>query len=286
MADQAENLREFVRTRSERARVIAVSSGKGGVGKTNTCVNLGIALAQRRHRVVLLDADLGLANVEVLLGINSLYNLQHVICGQQSMLDVLTEGPGGIHVVPGSSGIAQIADLGPAARENVLSGLEELQRHADFILIDTMAGIGQNAVAFAIAADEVLLVTTPEPSAIVDAYATVKTINNQRPDAVFRVVVNQVLNKQQAGAVAHKLSDVTNRFLERKVSFAGFIPRDPRVMQAVMQTAPYLLRYPTAPASRAIGTIADRLVQVGAVRRQGGGFLQRVAETFGLVSNA
>jgi flagellar biosynthesis protein FlhG len=237
--------------------------------------------------VVLLDADLGLANVEVLLGINSLYNLQHVICGQQSMLDVLTEGPGAaFRSCPGSSGIAQIADLGPAARENVLSGLEELQRHADFILIDTMAGIGQNAVAFAIAADEVLLVTTPEPSAIVDAYATVKTINNQRPDAVFRVVVNQVLNKQQAAAVAHKLSDVSNRFLERKVSFAGFIPRDPRVMQAVMQTAPYLLRYPSAPASRAIGTIAERLVQAGAVRRAGGGFLQRVAETFGLVSNA
>lgn len=286
MADQAENLRRFVQQKSQRARVIAVSSGKGGVGKTNTCVNLGIALAQKGARVVLLDADLGLANVEVLLGINSLYNLQHVVSGQQSMMDVVVDGPGGIQVVPGSSGIAKIADLGPIARENVLRGLEELQRHTDYILIDTMAGIGQNAVAFAIAADEVLLVTTPEPSSIVDAYATIKTVFHQRPDAVFRVIVNQVMNKQQAAAVAHKLSDVTGRFLERNVAFAGFIPRDPRVMQAVMQTVPYILRYPNAPASRAVETIAARLGQTTSPSRPGQGFLQRVAETFRIAKTA
>jgi flagellar biosynthesis protein FlhG len=286
MPDQAENLRQFVQQKAGRARVIAVSSGKGGVGKTNTCVNLGIALARNGARVVLLDADLGLANIEVLLGINSLYNLQHVVTGQQSMMDVVVDAPGGIQIVPGSSGIAQIADLGPNARDNVLTGLEELQRHADFILIDTMAGIGQNAVAFAIAADEVLLVTTPEPSSIVDAYATIKTVFHQRPDAKFHVIVNQVMNKQQAGAVAHKLADVTGRFLERNVSFAGFIPRDPRVMQAVMQTSPYVLRYPNAPASRAVATIAERLNASGESGRAGQGFLKRVAETFGIAKTA
>ncbi len=286
MPDQAENLRQFVQQHAQRARVIAVSSGKGGVGKTNTCVNLGIALAQKGARVVLLDADLGLANIEVLLGINSLYNLQHVVSGQQSMMDVVVDGPGGIQVVPGSSGIAKIADLGPNARNNVLAGLEELQRHADFILIDTMAGIGQNAVAFAIAADEVLLVTTPEPSSIVDAYATIKTVFHQRPDAQFKVIVNQVMNKQQAGAVAHKIADVTGRFLGRNVSFAGFIPRDPRVMQAVMQTSPYILRYPTAPASRAVATIASRLNETPREKRRGQGFLQRVAETFRVAKSA
>lgn len=286
MSDQAENLRQFVQHNAKRARVIAISSGKGGVGKTNTCVNLGIALANNGARVVLLDADLGLANIEVLLGINSLYNLQHVVSGQQTMMDVLVDAPGGIQVVPGSSGIAKIADLGPNARDNVLAGLEELQRHADFILIDTMAGIGQNAVAFAVAADEVLLVTTPEPSSIVDAYATIKTVFHQRPDAKFHVIVNQVVNKQQAAAVAHKLADVTGRFLERKVAFAGFIPRDPRVMQAVMQTAPYILRYPNAPASRAVETIAARLSQAPGQTRPGQGFLQRVAETFGIAKTA
>ncbi len=286
MPDQAENLRRFVQQSAQRARVIAVSSGKGGVGKTNTSVNLGIALAQKGARVVLLDADLGLANVEVLLGINSLYNLQHVVTGQQSMMDVVVEGPGGIQLVPGSSGIAKIADLGPMARENVLNGLEELQRHADYILIDTMAGIGQNAVAFAIAADEVLLVTTPEPSSIVDAYATIKTVFHQRPEAKFNVIVNQVMNKQQAAAVAHKLADVTGRFLQRNVTFAGFIPRDPRVMQAVMQTVPYILRYPSAPASRAVMTIATRLHQAPRETRPSHGFLQRVAETFGVAKTA
>ncbi|MFA6244857.1 MAG: AAA family ATPase, partial [Candidatus Hydrogenedentales bacterium] len=251
-----------------------------------TSVNLGIALANNGARVIVLDADLGLANVEVLLGLNSLYNLQHVILGERKMSEVLVNGPGDIKVVPGSSGLARLADMGPTARNNVLEGLRELQEENDFIIIDTMAGIGQNAVAFAAAADEVLLVTTPEPSSIVDAYATIKTIHQTRDDAVFRLVINQTLNEAQAKAVASKLSYVTQQFLGRSLSYLGYIPRDPHVQQSVMQSYPFILRYPAAPATRCVQDLALRLQkQRGDIQDNRPGFFRRIAENLGLASN-
>lgn len=284
MADQAQPLRDAVRDTRGRARVIAVTSGKGGVGKTSTSVNLGIALAQSGMRVVVLDADLGLANVEVLLGLNSLYNLQHVIQGERNMREILVQGPGGIYVVPGSSGIARLADLGATARARVLEGLADLQDAADIILIDTMAGIGQNVVAFAAAADEVLLVTTPEPSSIVDCYAMIKTIYQMRNDAVLRLVINMAASEQQAKAVAAKLSRVAQQYLGRSLSCLGHIPRDPHVSQAVMQTTPFLVRYPRSAASKCVEDLAARLRRQDAGAERRTGFLRRFAETLGLAS--
>lgn len=287
MADQAQNLRELIREQARWARVLAVTSGKGGVGKTSTSVNLAIALAQQNQRVVVVDADLGLANVEVLMGLNSLYTLQHVIHGERTMSEILVKGPGGIELVPGSSGLAKLADLGPGARQHVLAGLKELQELADFVVIDTMAGIGQNAIAFAAAADEILLVTTPEPSAIVDGYAAVKTIYQLRDDAVFRLIINLVANDRQAHAVSSKLSNVSQQYLGRKLSYLGHIPRDPHVTQGVMQTYPFLLRYPNAPASKAVRDLATRLIQRPMVAEHSRmSFLKRFAQNFGFASSA
>ncbi len=287
MKDQAHNLRELIKERQHRGRVLAVTSGKGGVGKTNTSVNLAISLVRRGMRVIVLDADLGLANVEVLLGLNSLYNLQHVISGERNMMQVLVRGPGGIEVVPGSSGMARLADLGPRARQNVLQGLRHLQENADYVIIDTMAGIAQNAVAFAAAADEVLLVTTPEPSSIVDAYATMKTVFQMREDALFRIVVNQVASEEQANAVAGKLSSVAQQYLGRKLSHLGFVQRDAHVSQAVMQSEPFLLRYPQCAAAKCIEDLATRVIyQKVDGQRSPVGFFRRFAQTLGLVSNA
>lgn len=288
MADQAQHLRELVWNAQNNAHVIAVTSGKGGVGKTSTSVNLAISLAARGKRVILMDADLGLANVEVLMGLGSLYNLGHVIEGERAMRDILVQAPGGIRVVPGSSGLAQVADLSTAKRENVLRGLRELQQEADFIIIDTMAGIGKNAVSFNTAADEVLLVTTPEPSAIVDAYAMLKTIYKNRSDAAIRLVVNMVADQPQAKAVADKLAGVSQQYLGRNLSFLGFLPRDMHVSQAVMQSRPFVLLYPSAPVTKYMQLLAGRLVhqQATATATQGGsGFFRRFAHSIGLASN-
>lgn len=283
VTDQAQNLREFVRRSQHIARVIAVTSGKGGVGKTTASVNLAIALAAHRRRVIVLDADLGLANVEVLLGLNSLYNLQHVIEGEKSLIEILVKGPGGIEVVPGSSGLAKMADLGPPARQRLLDGLKELQEQTDFIVIDTMAGIGRNAVSFAAAADDVLIITTPEPSAMVDAYAMLKAVHVLRDDAAFRLIVNMVSSRQQAEAVTKNLSHVAQQYLGCNLSSAGHIVRDPHVTQAIMQSHPFLLRFPESPASQCVRDIAAHIIHQQLQARQNRtGFFRRFAHTFGL----
>lgn len=286
MVDQAQSLRELVWKSRNKARVIAVTSGKGGVGKTSASVNLAIAIAARGSRVILLDADLGLANVEVLMGLSSLYNLEHVIDGERRMAEILVRAPGGIEIIPGSSGLAKVADLSAAGRQNLLQGLEDLQRLADFIIIDTMAGIGRNAVAFAAAADEVILVATPEPSAIVDAYAMLKTIHANRENAVVRLLVNMVGSDAQAKAVATKLSGVSQQYLGRSLSFLGCLPRDPHVSQAVMQSRPFTLIYPNAPAAKYIQVIAGRIVhEQPSAEPAREGFLKRFAQSLGLAGN-
>lgn len=274
--------------KNKHARVIAVTSGKGGVGKTNTSVNLAIALAAQGRKVILMDADLGLANVEVLLGLSSLHNLEHVIEGEKSISEILVKGPGGITVVPGSSGLAKIADLTHVGRQNLLGGLQELQAQSDFIVLDTMAGIGRNAVAFSLAADEVLLITTPEHPAIVDAYAMLKTLYANRPETVVRLVVNMVPNPALAQAVYTKLSGVSQRYLGKNLSFLGHLSRDSHVSQAVMQSKPFMIAYPHAPVSQCMNQIASRLLQQHTPPQDGHkeGFLRRFAQTFGLASNS
>jgi flagellar biosynthesis protein FlhG len=287
VADQAQQLRDLVWRARNSARILAVTSGKGGVGKTSTSVNLAISLAARGGRVILLDADLGLANVEVLMGINSIYNIEHVIEGERRMRDILVKGPGGIEIVPGSSGLAKVADLTQQGRANLLAGLQELQEESDFIIIDTMAGIGRNVIAFALAADEVLLVTTPEPSSIVDAYAMLKTIYANRADAVVRLIVNMAASQAQANAVAAKLGNVATQYLGRNLSYLGFLPRDPHVSQAVMQSKPFTLIYPHAPVTKCMQFLAERLMHQQAAEEPAkkDGFLKRFAQTFGLASN-
>lgn len=289
MTDQAQQLRELMRKRRGAAQVVAITSGKGGVGKTNTAVNLAIALSARDQRVLVMDADLGLANVEVVLGLNSFYNLEHVVDGEKSLREIIVEGPGEIRIIPGSSGLAKVANLTSTAREKLIQDLKALANEMDFIIIDTMAGIGRNAVAFATAADETILITTPEPSAIVDAYAMLKTIFNSRADAVISLLVNMAANEAQAQAVTEKLTRVASQYLDRPLNSLGFLPRDTHVNQAVMQSRPFIITFPGAPVSRHMLQLADRLLAgkgVAATRpAQRDNFFKRVVSAFGLAGN-
>jgi len=286
VSDQAQKLRELVWRSKLGARVLAVTSGKGGVGKTSTSINLAIALAEHGQKVILLDADLGLANIEVLMGLNSVYNLEHVIRGEKSLPEILVRGPGGVQLIPGSSGLAAIADMTANQRGLLLDAIESLQRQADFIIIDTMAGIGKNAVAFAAAADEVLLVSTPEPSSIVDAYAMLKCLYATRPDLFVRLLVNMAGTQAQAKAVAAKLGKVSQQYLGKNLSFVGYLPRDKHVHQAVMQSQPFMVTAPEAPVSVAMEQIARRLLHHTIESTpQRDSFLKRFAQSVGLASN-
>ncbi len=255
------NLHRYVRQVRRPGAVIAISGGKGGVGKTNISVNLAIALARQDLDVVIMDADIGLANVEVILGLKSRETLQSVIEGKRQIHDILVDGPGGIKIVPGISGLGHLANLDENGRRNVRTAMESLQQHFDYVIIDTMAGIGPSSVAFAIAADKTLLVTTPEPSALLDAYVMVKMINSLNPKAKVHVLANMADSSQQAFTSVNKLSAAARKYLGMQIDYAGHVPLDPNVRNAVLQSQPFSIVSPGCPASRAIHTLAIRITE-------------------------
>jgi len=260
LVDQAEGLREFVRARQRPARVVAVTSGKGGVGKTNVSVNLAIALAQARKSVVLVDLDLGLANADILLDMTPRYNLSHVISGHKSIEETLAPAVGGIRVVPGASGVERLANLSDTERASLLVGLDALHRQADFILFDTGAGISKNTTAFLSAADDIVVVTVPEPTAVVDAYAVIKMISKEADHGDMLLLMNQTSSPQEAERFANGIVVTANKLLNAYVEKLGYVLSDPRVPAAVRQRRPVLLAYPTSPASECIRSIARRIV--------------------------
>ncbi len=280
MTDQAQKLRELAAAAHHaRPRIITVTSGKGGVGKSNIVINLAICLARMDKRVLIIDADLGLANVDILLGLKNKYNLQHVLDGAMKLKDVVVSGPAGIKVIPGSSGIPRIANMNNRTRREFISSFKDLEGEADIILVDTSAGITKNVIKFAVLADEVILVTTPEPSAITDAYAMIKVIHAEKPNADIGLVVNLARNEAQALDVANKVAQVSKQFLNFPVFVLGTLPNDPYVPRAVMQRQPWSELYPRAAASKAIRQVAARVLN-GERPRSGEGFIQRLSSYF------
>ena len=259
-----------------RARVIAVTSGKGGVGKSSIAVNLAIRLSMMGRRVVLLDADLGTANVDVLCNLTGGANLAHVIDGRSSLAETMVEAPGGFSVIPGASGLARIAALSEFQRENLIAQMREIEQEADVILIDTSAGVGPNVLRFAASADLLLVVTTPEPTAITDAYAVIKSLHQQRPDPDVRILVNMVRDAGEAGAVFDRISTVSRRFLKLSLQYAGHVVHDPRVGLAVRRRHPFVLDSPRCDASSCLGQLAHRLDR-HAIDATGVGLLRRMA---------
>ncbi|MBI1303064.1 MAG: P-loop NTPase [Phycisphaera sp.] len=262
------------------ARAIAVSSGKGGVGKTNLAVNLAVALAAQGKRVALLDADLGLANADVLCGITPRATLEDVVTGDRSIDEVMVQAPGGFRLVPGASGVSRLADMGQLQRRIVLEQLMVLERSVDVLVVDTGAGIGANSMAFAAAAHTILVATTPEPTSIADAYGAIKTLVARGCRDGIHLVVNMVEDEAEGVQVHARVDRVARAFLNARVAYAGAVPRDAAVPASVRRREPVLLAAPQAPASRAIRWIAAAMSgdgTPGVPTEVRAGFLARLA---------
>jgi flagellar biosynthesis protein FlhG len=278
LMDQATQLRSMAAR--ARASVIAITSGKGGVGKSNIAVNLAIKLASAGKEVVLLDADLGLANADVLCNIDLPCNLSHVIARKKELSDVMVKAPGGFHLIGGASGLARMADLTDFDRQRLVHSLAELEQRADIILIDTGAGISPNVLSFTRAADHVLVVTTPEPTAITDAYAVVKVISRDNTERRISLLVNQARSIGEARVVHDRIAKVAKQFLGVAVLDAGHMPADEQVSLAVRRRTPFVIGAPRCGASFAIAQLAMRLEQGVAHQLDSGGFFHRMSRWF------
>lgn len=275
MADQAQRLRELVGANHppalsvvppppaplcRTARTVAVTSGKGGVGKTNIVTNLAIALARRGKKVLLVDADLSLANVDVLLGLQPKYNLSHVVSGEKRLREIVLEGPHSIKLIPAASGVREMADLKDEDLKTLIGDFSEFDQEVDLILIDTAAGISESVLSFAVAAQEVLLITTPEPTSYVDAYQMLKNIHRHSPCQPVHLIVNMTANEKEGRETAEFMQQMADRFLQHPLTHLASIPRDPDVMAAVRVQKPFLEEAPHGSASRGVQQLATRLL--------------------------
>lgn len=272
--DQAKRLRELVGQSEDRARVLAVASGKGGVGKTNLAVNLAVEFSRLGKRVIYIDVDIGLANADVLFSVEPRLHLGHVLSGEASVLDALTPAASGVLLLPGCTNTRHISDLEDTEREFLIRSFQELEAYADVILIDTGAGITNNVVQFAVAADETLVLTTPEPTAIADSYALIKSVSREKGYGRIRLIVNQAQSPFEAARVSERIRSVARRFLGVEVDDLGYILTDPHVPQAVRRKRPFVLEFPKAPASSCLRSLAERIFGEEEVVVRGG-FLQR-----------
>ncbi len=238
----------FAVTKSS-CRVIAVTSGKGGVGKTNITVNLAIALAKNRQKVIILDGDLGLANVDLVLGIHPKYNLKHVLSGEKRPEEIIVDGPENIRVLPGGSGLYSMANITGEQALKLLKAFSIFENQTDYLLIDTAAGISSNVIDILVAAGEIIIVTTPEPTSVTDAYGLIKVAYSKRENINFKLIVNFASDQADAKDTAQRIISTAKHFLGLEVGYYGFIPLDKNVAQAVRKQEPFLLSYPKSPAS-------------------------------------
>ena len=232
-----------------KVRTIAITSGKGGVVKTNIATNLAMLFRKYKKRVLLIDLDLGLANVDILLGLHPEYTLQDVIEGRKEMKDIVLQGPEGIMIVPGSSGIEELTNLNEAQKKQLFRGLGELDEEVDVAIVDTGAGISSNVLSFVLAANEILLITTPEPTAITDAYAMIKVLSRRRKELNIKLVVNLSGSREEAESTMKNISSVARRFLGIDIQYLGYMLSDPNVSIASRRQKSFVKEYPNTIAT-------------------------------------
>jgi flagellar biosynthesis protein FlhG len=271
MNDQADKLRQMVldvknQIEKEMAqefkhtRVIVVTSGKGGVGKSTMALNIALSLCQRGKKVILMDADLGLANIDIMLGLLPKYNLHHMIQGKKNLKDIITAGPGGLSIIPGGSGIAELANLEEGNLKRLLVELGKLDGEFDYMIIDTGAGISNNVMTFLLSADDVIFVTTPEPTSITDAYGMVKAIARQSTNKTLYLVVNQAVDHIEGVLVAEKFKLVCDRFLNLHIDILGHVVREPLIGEGIRRQRAFIELFPRSQAAKNIDSIASNLI--------------------------
>lgn len=240
-------------------RTIVIASGKGGVGKSNLAANLSVALGECGARVLLVDADFGQANLDLLLGATPRFDLQHLLAGQKTPEEIVVAGPRNVRLMPAASGVPELAELDDVRREILLRGISQLEADSDLVILDTASGVGRNVTSFCLAGDEVVVVTTPELPAFSDAYGLIKLLQRQGMTRTPRLVVNLADTPEEAEETAHRIRLVARRFLHLDVDSWGFIPYDPRVARAVRRQEPVVTAYPQSPAALAYRALARRM---------------------------
>jgi flagellar biosynthesis protein FlhG len=273
MSDQAKALRDIINkvnndnistpigVMKTSAKVLTITSGKGGVGKTNVTVNLAIALSEMGYRVVVIDADLGLSNIDVMLGMIPKYNLLDVIKDDKSILEVLSKGPKNVKFISGGSGAEELVRLSSNELEVFIKNIAMLDKIADVILIDTGAGITDSILRFVMAANDVVLVTTPEPTALSDAYALIKAIGVRDDQKKINMIINKAESAIEAQTVMQKLNEVAKKFLKLKLNFLGYLSNDPIVSKAVKQQIPFTIAFPESTISKNMIELSKKVVK-------------------------
>ena len=275
--DQADTLRQMARTaknnqksdlsspggltNQQGIRVISVTSGKGGVGKSNVVSNLAIALSAQGKKVLLIDADLGLGNLDVLLGLSPVYNLNHVLNGEKGIMDILIDGPAGIKIIPAGSGVQELTSLGHNEKLKLLDELDMLEEQFDIMIVDTEAGISENVTYFTVAAQEIFVVVTPEPTSITDVYALIKLLATRYSEHHFKVLVNMAKDSEEALEVFRKLANVAGRFLDISLDYLGCVVKDEKVVEAVKRQKAVMELFPDSEAAQCFATLAKRVVE-------------------------
>ena len=240
-------------------RTIAIASGKGGVGKTNITANLAIALSRLNKKVLVFDADLGLSNIDVILNLAAKYNIKHLFQGGKKLSDLIIEGPQGIKILPASSGIQELTELDEFQRLRLIEEFEAYDDDLDYLLIDTSSGISSNVAFFCMAAQEIFIITSAEPTAMTDAYALIKVLFTKYHEKNFKVLVNSVKDKKEAADVYRRLSTAAERFLSISLDYIGYIPHDNFVPKAVRKQRAFMDIYPDSDAAKSIMSITERI---------------------------
>ena len=280
MANESLYLHQMMESHKRPARVLAITSGKGGVGKTNISANLAICLAASGKKVLLVDADFSLGNLDVIMNVNSKYNISHMINDGKSMEEIIHVGPEGVEMICGASGLEELADINEFQRRRLLKELSMLQNDNDVIIIDTSAGISRSVVGFCLAADHVLVVTTPEATAMTDAYAMIKVLVGNRFAGQISLIVNMARSIAEGKKTYQKIANVAGRFLSARVYNAGVLIKDERLSSSVRMRKPVVLAHPKSQITSSLVALASKLINIVAAQPNDEGFFKKVVNWF------